>query len=139
MSENQAASLLHLFGAGSFGCLIGWFIYFLNRYRKSEIKIGDLVTVIGAIGGGSVLTLFPASTDLFGAYGIGLFVGFFGYFVILNIYVLMSDNFDKDYFLDGRRILPDGTWFVPELADQATRSFTKRLIDDKTTSDLKIK
>ncbi len=130
MSENQAASLLQLFGAGSFGCLIGWFIYFLNRYRKSEIKLGDLVTVIGAIGGGVVLSLFPASTDLFGAYGIGLSIGFFGYFFILNILVRMSDNFDKDYFLDGRRKMPDGTWFVPEYADQAMHSMDAPDKDD---------
>ena len=118
MSENQAASLWQLIGAGSFGCLIGWFIFFLNRYRKGEIKIGDLVTVIGAIGGGTVLTLFPASTDLFGAYGIGLSVGFFGYFAIIIYLVKKSDKFDKDYFLDGRRKMPDGKWFVPEYADQ---------------------
>lgn len=117
MSENQVASFWQLIGAGSFGCLIGWFIFFLNRYRKGEIKIGDLVTVIGAIGGGTILTLFPASTDLFGAYGIGLSVGFFGYFLMIIILVKMSDKFDKDYFLDGRRILPNGEWFIPEYAD----------------------
>lgn len=116
MSENQAASLWQLVGAGSFGCLIGWFIFFLNRYRKNEIKIGDLVTVIGAIGGGTILTLFPASTDLFGAYGIGLSVGYFGYFVFIIILVKKSDKFDKDYLLDGRRKLPNGDWFVPEWA-----------------------
>lgn len=119
MSENETASLIQIVGAMCFGCLIGWFIYFLNRYRKTEIKLGDLVTIIGIIGGGTVLTLFPASTDLFGAYGIGLFVGFFGYFSVLNILVRMSENFDMDYFLDGRRKMPDGTWFVPEYADQA--------------------
>lgn len=121
MSENEAASLIQLLGATSFGCLIGWFIYYLNRYRKTEIKLADLVTLIGAIGGGAVLTLFPASTDLFGAYGIGLFLGFFGYFVILNILVRMSDNFDKDYFLDGRRKMPDGKWYVPEASDEPVR------------------
>lgn len=66
----------------------------------------DLVTLIGVLGGSAVLTLFPASTDLFGAYGIGLAIGFFLYFAMLNYYVSESSkttkNFNKEWFLDGR-------------------------------------
>jgi len=49
-----------------------------------------------------VLTLFPEQTDLFGAYGIGLFLGFFGYFAFLLILVKRS-SFTLEWFLDGRR------------------------------------
>ena len=100
---NCVASNLQLWGAAFFGALIGWYVYFINRYRTSEVQISDLVTLLGVIGGGVVLTLFPAKSDLFGAYGIGLFSGFFGYFVVLWVMVGKSPNFSVDWFLDGRR------------------------------------
>ena len=106
--------VLQLIGACCFGILIGWYLYYINRYRKDDIKLSDLVTLIGAIGGGAILALFPASSDLFGAYGIGLALGFFGYYMALLSYVAHSPNFDVDWFLDGRRKLPDGTWYVPQ-------------------------
>ncbi|HEX8224846.1 MAG TPA: hypothetical protein VF605_13590 [Allosphingosinicella sp.] len=92
-----------LAGAFAFGALIGWYVYYVNRYRKGDIQIGDVVTLIGAIGGSAVLALFDRKTDLFGAYGVGLALGFFGYFAVLTILVKMSPNFDRDWFLDGRR------------------------------------
>jgi hypothetical protein len=96
-------STIQLLGAGCFGIVIGWFVYYLNRYRKSDVQLSDLVTLVGVLGGGTVLTLFPAKTDLFGAYGVGLAIGFFGYFVVLIILVAISKNFNVDWFLDGRR------------------------------------
>lgn len=114
MNAIQAASLIQLLGAGGFGAIIGWYVYYVNRYRKGDVQLGDLVTLIGVLGGGTILTLFPASTDLFGAYGIGLFSGFFGYFIILNILVRISENFNTDWFLDGRRKMPKKPWIIPE-------------------------
>ena len=105
MSE---ASTLQLLGAAGFGLLLGWYVYYVNRHRREEVKLGDLVTLVGVIGGGAVLTLFPEQTDLFGAYGIGLFLGFFGYFAFLLILVKRS-SFTLEWFLDGRRPkLPPG-------------------------------
>jgi hypothetical protein len=112
MNEAQA-SVLQLWGAGCFGTFIGWYLYYINRHRKSEVQIGDLVTVIGVIGGGAVLALFPAKSDLFGAYGIGLAVGFFGYFFVLIVLVGFSQNFNMDWFLDGRRKRPTGEFYIP--------------------------
>jgi hypothetical protein len=105
----EPASLFQRLGAGGFGFLIGWNLYFVNRYRSGPVTLGDLASLVGTLGGTAVLALFPARSDLFGAYGIGLFAGFFGYFALLAVLVARSKNFDVDWFLDGRRkqLAPD--------------------------------
>lgn len=100
---NEKASALSLVGAGCFGMIIGWFVYYINRHRTDAVRFHDIAGLIGAVGGGAVLALFPAGSEMFGAYGIGLFVGFFGYFVVLARLISRSDNFDRDYLIDGRR------------------------------------
>ena len=112
--EDVPASMIQLLGAGGFGAIIGWYVYYVNRYRKGGVQFSDLTTVVGILGGGAVLALFPARTDLFGAYGIGLFVGFFGYYLILSITVAISPNFDTDWFLDGRRRKVQKDFYIPE-------------------------
>jgi len=112
--SGQPASMIQLMGAGCFGAIIGWYVYYINRYRKADVQLSDLVTVVGVIGGSAVLALFPAGTDLFGAYGIGLAIGFFGYFMVLIFLVGISRNFDADWFLDSRRKMPDGNVLVPD-------------------------
>ncbi len=114
MDSSQAASQLQLLGAGAFGCIIGWYVYYINRHRKDDVKLSDLATVIGIIGGGAILALFPARSDLFGMYGIGLFIGFFAYFLILVVLVSISKNFGMDFFIDGRRRSIDTTEYIPE-------------------------
>jgi hypothetical protein len=99
------ATGLQKLGAAAFGVVIGWYLYYVARYRKDAVSVGDVTSVVGALGGTAVLALFPARTDLFGAYGIGVFVGFFGYFAMLMVLVRRSDNFNLDWFLDGRRKL----------------------------------
>jgi hypothetical protein len=113
MNESQIASTLQLLGAGGFGAVIGWYVYFINRYRKADVQLSDLVTLIGVLGGGAILALFPARTDLFGAYGIGLGIGFFSYFVALLVMVRLSSYFDVDWFLDGRRKAPPPEYVIP--------------------------
>jgi len=105
---------VQMVGAGCFGAIIGWYVYYINRWRKGDVQFSDLVTVMGVVGGGAVLGLFgnpdasgqKAATDMFGAYGIGLAVGFFGYFLILAGMVSKSPNFSVDWFIDGRRKKP---------------------------------
>jgi hypothetical protein len=92
-------------GAFAFGLIIGWYVYYVNRYRKGDVQFSDITTLIGVIGGGAVLSLFN-TPDLFGWYGIGLAVGFFGYFLVLVGLVKKSENFSTDWFLDGRRKNP---------------------------------
>ncbi|MCA9972544.1 MAG: hypothetical protein KC425_20120 [Anaerolineales bacterium] len=101
-AAQESASLIQMLGAGGFGAIIGWYVYYINRYRKGDVQFSDLVTVIGIIGGTAVLQLFPERSDLFGAYGVGLFLGFFGYFLSLLIMVQVSQVFNVDWFLDGR-------------------------------------
>ena len=60
------------------------------------------------------MALFPAKTDLFVAYGIGLFAGFFSYFAFLMLWVRISKNFTVDWFLDGRRRKPSSSYEIPE-------------------------
>lgn len=118
----QSATLIQLLGAGGLGFVIGWYVYYINRYRRSDVQISDLLTLIGAIGGGATTALFPAKTDLFGAYGIGLFAGFFSYFLVLIILVGISKNFDADWFLDGRRKAPEAGYVIPDGTAQTVRS-----------------
>ncbi|MCP4422326.1 MAG: hypothetical protein GY805_37435 [Chloroflexi bacterium] len=96
------ATPLQIYGAIGFGAIIGFLMYHINRYRTGDVQFSDLATVIGILGGGAILALFPAKSDLFGGYGIGLFIGFFGYFIYLNVQVAISKKFTVDWFLDGR-------------------------------------
>ena len=110
---------IQLGGAFGFGLLIGWYVYYINRYRTGEVQFSDLVTVIGVIGGAGILALFKPESDLFGAYGIGLAVGFFFYFLVLIVLVTISPNFNADWFLDGRRREPTGEFKIPVTARQS--------------------
>lgn len=131
--STQTVSTIQLIGAGCFGAIIGWYVYYINRYRKGDVQLSDLVTVIGAIGGGAVLVLFPAGTDMFGAYGIGLSIGFFGYFFSLICLVAISKNFDSDWFLDGRRKIGDN--IVMPTQDNTGHS----MVANQKTGDMQIK
>ena len=107
-------SIIQLIGAFAFGVIIGWRLYFTDRYRTAAIDFGDISTVISIIGGGAILALFQSGTDLFGAYGIGLAVGFFSYHLRLSALVRRSPNFDDDFFLDGRRKKVASDEFIPD-------------------------
>lgn len=113
MDETQGASVVQLLGAGAFGVIIGWYVYYINRYRKGDVQFSDLTTLVGILGGGAIVSLFKPETDLFGAYGIGLAVGFFSYFLTLLVMVRISRDFDVEWFLDGRRKAPDKGFVVP--------------------------
>jgi hypothetical protein len=89
-------------GAFAFGAVIGWFTYFVNRHRAS-VNLADVAVIVGALGGGAILTLFPEETVLFAAYGLGLAAGFFGYFLVLVAMVLRNNRWTMEWFLDGRR------------------------------------
>jgi hypothetical protein len=107
----HSASTLQVWGAGVFGAVLGWYLSYLNRWHTGEVGVADLVTVIGALGGGGILAVFPAKSDLFGAYGIGLGAGFFAYFFVLLVIVLLSKRIPAlEFFVrppEGQRPLAD--------------------------------
>ena len=73
-----------IYGALCFGLVIGWITYRTLRRSKTN-GINDIAAVIGAVGGAAVTLLFPAGSLAFGAYCIGLAIGFFGYLIISGI------------------------------------------------------
>jgi len=74
-------------GALCFGLVVGWITYRTLR-RTKPTGLGDISTVIGAVGGAAVISLFPQENGAFSSYCIGLAIGFFGY-------LLVAMNIDK--------------------------------------------
>ncbi len=70
--------VISLVGALAFGVVMGWVTYRTLR-RAQTSGLSDIATVIGAVGGAAVTALFPKETGAFGAYCVGLAVGFFAY------------------------------------------------------------
>ena len=75
------AGALATIGAGLFGVVVGWITYRTLRRREGAVQMSDIATVLAAVGGAAVTTIFD-DPDLFGSYSIGLAVGFFAYFAI---------------------------------------------------------
>ncbi|MEU2280658.1 hypothetical protein ABZ614_01590 [Streptomyces sp. NPDC013178] len=75
-------STLSLVGSGAFGLVIGWIAYRTLRRAKDGSRVSDLVTVVAALGGGTVINARFPEPDLFACYGLGLAAGFFGYFLV---------------------------------------------------------
>ena len=68
-------------GAFCFGLVIGFITYRTLR-RTDQTSISDIAAVIGAIGGGAVLALFPAGSERFDYYAFGLAIGFVAYLIV---------------------------------------------------------
>ncbi len=71
------------FGALAFGLVVGWITYRTLRKTGETVAISNIASVIAAVGGGAVTTLFEAQ-NLFAAYSIGLAIGFFLYLILGN-------------------------------------------------------
>jgi NhaP-type Na+/H+ or K+/H+ antiporter len=72
------AEALNLVGAVAFGLVIGWVTSGILRRAKRD-ALSDISTVIGAVGGAAITGLFAKESGAFGAYAIGLALGFFIY------------------------------------------------------------
>ena len=73
-------------GAFCFGLVVGWITYRTLRRKEGAAALSDIATVIGAVGGGAVAAIVDGK-EMFGAYSIGLAVGFFLYFIVgLTVY-----------------------------------------------------
>ncbi len=114
----SGVEIFKVIGAGAFGAMIGWFVYYINRYRTGEVSFADITTLVGTIGGAAILALFKQDSTLFAGYGIGLFAGFFTYFIVLNMQVRKSANFDVDWFIDGRRKKLAEGYFIPSVRQE---------------------
>jgi hypothetical protein len=68
-------------GALFFGLTIGWMTYRILRFRVGIPGFSDLIAILAALGGATVLALFRSDV-LFGWYSIGLLIGFFAYFAV---------------------------------------------------------
>jgi hypothetical protein len=80
-------------GALVFGIVVGWIVYRTLRRQGEAVSLSNIATVIGAVGGASVTTLFHDDAGkLFGWYSIGLGIGFFSY-LILAVTVLRGVDF----------------------------------------------
>ena len=67
-------------GALGFGLVIGWMTYRTLRRKNDATALSDIAAVIAAVGGAAVTALFKVG-PLFGAYCIGLAIGFFAYLI----------------------------------------------------------
>ena len=68
-------------GALAFGVVVGWITYRTLRRTTDQASVSDIAAVVGAVGGAAVTSLFD-STELFGWYSVGLFIGFFVYLIL---------------------------------------------------------
>jgi DMSO reductase anchor subunit len=70
-------------GAVCFGLVVGWVTYRTLRRAKDAVGLSAIASVIGAVGGAAVTSIYPTKT-LFGWYSIGLAAGFFSYLILGN-------------------------------------------------------
>ncbi|MFF4105393.1 hypothetical protein [Streptomyces sp. NPDC001903] len=75
-------TLVAKIGAGLFGIVIGWVTYRTLRRREGPALLSDIASVLGAVGGAAIASLPFEDPDMFGAYAIGLAVGFFLYLTV---------------------------------------------------------
>ncbi len=85
--------MLATIGAAFFGLVVGWITYRTLRRKEGAVALSDISCVIGAVGGGAITALFKDGA-VFGAYSIGLAIGFFLY-LLVSIRVIKSANGDS--------------------------------------------
>ncbi len=88
-------------GALVFGVVVGWIVYRTLRCQTEAVAVSNIATVIGAVGGAAVTTLF-GEVQIFGWYCIGLGIGFFAYLLIA---VLLGWK-DRNSWLSGDELGP---------------------------------
>ncbi len=76
-----------LWGAASFGLVVGYITYRTLARTTETAAITDLATVIGAIGGGTIMTIYgPSNGALFAMYSFGLLVGMVVYLILSVVF-----------------------------------------------------
>jgi uncharacterized membrane protein YeaQ/YmgE (transglycosylase-associated protein family) len=77
-------------GAWCFGVVVGWITSRTLR-RTTPGGLSDISTVIGSIAGAAITGIYKPSTNSFGYYCIGLFVGFFAY-LLISVYIAKKEG-----------------------------------------------
>ena len=77
-------------GAWCFGVVVGWVTSRTLR-RSTTGGLSDISTVIGSIAGAAITGIYKPSTNSFGYYCIGLFVGFFAY-LLISVYIAKKEG-----------------------------------------------
>jgi hypothetical protein len=79
------AWLMSMLGSGPFwfGVVIGFVTYRTLKHKK-DAGISDIASVIGAVGGATIVKLFPTGSDRFDHYAMGFAVGFFLFLIVLQ-------------------------------------------------------
>lgn len=117
---------LSVLGTMCFGFVLGWMLYFVNRYRK-DVSLADLGTIVTALAGATILSLInveeTGNATLVGAYGMGIFLGFMAYgFTLYRIVKAYPEAYDTLWFVDGRRKGQGDTGYrMPEPSDEINR------------------
>ena len=69
-------------GAVCFGVVVGYLTYRTLVRSGTTTSLDDLPAVLAVIGGGVITGLFPADSQLFGWYAIGLLAGMALFFLV---------------------------------------------------------
>ena len=70
-------------GAILFGLVIGWIAHRVLACKQGPGGLSDITTLLGAGGGAGLVKMFAeGKPDIFAYYAIGLFIGFFLYFLV---------------------------------------------------------
>jgi len=82
-----------------FGVVIG-FVTYRTLKHTTQAGISDIASVIGAVGGATIVGLFPVAEGRFNDYAIGLFLGFFAFLVVFQFIGLATSTDQATEFTD---------------------------------------
>ena len=82
-----------------FGLVIGYVTYRTLKHKK-DAGISDIASVIAAVGGATVVALFPVAEGRFNDYAVGLALGFFLFLVVFQLIAWIVGAERAPQFLD---------------------------------------
>ena len=83
IAKPESISILVTVGTVCFGLAVGYITYRTLARTTDQAAVSDLATVLGAIGGATITTLFgPADGSMFAWYSIGLVAGMALYLIL---------------------------------------------------------
>ena len=83
--DRHFCSVMSMLGSGPFwfGVVIGFVTYRTLKHKK-DAGISDIASVVGAVGGATIIKLFPTGSERFDHYAMGFAVGFFLFLIVLQ-------------------------------------------------------